>query len=214
MRPRPIIYYEMKVGLGWTALLPLLALPLYATAYSWVVEPTAGGVRQAFELLLPLTAGLAAAPLMTVEREERFGELRATYPEPRWLLPLGRTLLAMLLVLGAAVFGWLCFRLQAGAYPFLEMALPAVGPAAFLLGLALLIGNLVGSYWAAAAAAMGYWFFEVLSRGQYTKGLYLFQKTWPLETVDYGANRWWLAGIGAALALLSAWISISRRSTR
>lgn len=213
MTPRSLFYYEARVGLGPSALLPALALPLYALLehFTWH-EPGSFHLIRAFEVILPLTAALAACHLMAVEREEGISELRATYPEPRWRLPALRSAGALALALLALLAGMLCFRLTSGPFSLAQVVTPALAPALFLVGAALLVSNLTGSYWATAGTVMGYWFLEVLSRGRFTQTVYLFQKTWPLPDVDLVPNRLWLAGLGFLFLAANAAISLSRRA--
>lgn len=185
---RPGFWYELRVTLGAASLLPVLGLPVFALAYSltWVIDGRSGQVdelRNVFEILLPLAAGLAAAHLMTVEHDEGFDELRRSYPEPDWRLPVLRTaiglgLSGMALLLGALVFRWTFGR----PYPLAVIFL-SIPPAIYLLGLAIFSGNLSRSSWAAAGLVMGYWFFEIQTRGRATQTLFLFQQALPLPEV-------------------------------
>lgn len=217
MRPHGIAWYEGRIAFGLSSLLPALLLPAYALLqwFFWqrgLARPALADLIKSFEVALPLATGLAAAHLMVVEREERFAELRATYPEPPWRLPLLRTggalLLGSLTLLAAA----LAYRLAYGPYPVRDVLLPALPPALYLLGLSLLVGNLSGSYWAAAGTVLGYWFLEVYRQGDLTGILFLFDRTWPRLAVDYAANRWLLAGLGVALLLANAWLGARRRA--
>lgn len=216
MRQHSAVWYELRVGLGLTAWLPALLLPAYA-ALLWLLwhyglaDRQLTALERSFELILPLAAGLGAAHLMAVEREARFDELRATYPEPRWRLPVVRTAGALLVGLVSALAGAALFRCGFGPFDLRAVLLPGIAPALYLTGISLLVGNLAGSYWAAAGTIMGYWFFEVLQRGQQTQWIFLFARTWPLEEVSYGANRWLLAGAGLGLLLLNIWLSMRRR---
>jgi hypothetical protein len=212
MRSKPALYYELRVTLGAAALLPLLGLPAFALL-QWLFVLSDGqtvelyDLVRAFELVLPLGAGLAAAHLMAVEREEGMAELRASYPEGRWRLPLSRTLVALVLGAAALLLGLAAFRLVFDPLPASELVEPALAPTLLLLALSLLAGNLTGNYWLAAALVMGYWFFEVQTRGDLTGALYLFQYAWPVDDVDYALNRRALAALGAALLLANAWWS-------
>lgn len=216
MRSRPALSYEIRVSVGATTLLPLLGLPVFALL-RWAVDRFDGSgaagheLGRAFELILPLAGGLAAAHLMTVERQEGMAELRNSYPESHWRLPVLRTGTALVLLAVAGLLGGAAFRLVFGAVPLGRLLLPALGPGLFLLGLSMLVGNAIQSYWAAAAAVMGYWFLEVQTRGDVTGPLFLFQYTWPVLHVSYALNRWVLAGLGAAFLLANAWLSARRR---
>jgi len=219
MRPRSTAWYEARIAIGLSSLLPALLLPAYALlqGFFWqrgLAAPRLFELVRSFELILPLAAGLAASRLMAVEREERFHALRASYPEPRWRLPLLRTAGGLFVGTVAWVAGALIYRLAYGPYPAAEVLLPALAPALYLLGLSLLVGNLSGSYWTAAGTVLSYWCFEVFKQGELTGVLFLFDRTWPLRTVSYAANRWLLAALGVALLLANVGVSVGRRRTR
>ncbi|MFP4345976.1 MAG: hypothetical protein ACLFU8_14870 [Anaerolineales bacterium] len=216
LHTKPAWYYEFRVTLGAAALLPLLGLPAFALL-QWLFIVSDGqtveayNLVRAFELLLPLTVGLAAAQLMSVERDEGMAELRLSYPEDPWRLPLVRTGVALLIGAVAIVLGLVAFRWVFDPIPPGALVEPALGPTLFLLGLALLVGNLTGNYWLAAALVMGYWFFEVQTQGDVTKSFFLFQYAWPVEAVDYVLNRRLLAGVGGLFLLVNAWLSARRK---
>jgi ABC-type transport system involved in multi-copper enzyme maturation permease subunit len=171
---KPALWYEAKLALGWSALLPSLGLPIYVGLTRWLflTAPSAASAEmlaQSFVILLPLVSALSAAHLMTIEQEEGIVELRASYPEPPARLPLVRGMLALGLLVSNALVGLLAFRLIWG--PLHSVAvLPALLPALFLSGLSLLTGRLARSYWVAAGLALVYWFFELHAL---TKGITL-----------------------------------------
>jgi hypothetical protein len=209
------LVYEARVAFGATALLPGLILPLYALLLFWqnrqILEPLSViDATRDLELLLPLVAALASAHVMTVEREAGFDELRAGYPEHPLRLPLLRTAGALAL---AAVFAGLavgCIWLALGAFAP-QIVLPALAPTLALLGAALLLGNLSGNYWVAAAVALAWWFGETQTRGAYTGLLALFAHRWPPEELSYDVNRRLLAGLGVGLLVANGYVSARRR---
>ena len=216
-RSKPALYYEFRISLGVASLLPLLGLPAIALL-QWLFFLRMGFeveqyelLLRAFELVLPLSAGLAVAHLMTVEREAGMEELRSSYPEAPWRLPTARTLIAFVLVGAVLLVGVGGFRLVFGSVPWHELIPPALPPALFLLGLSLLAGNLTGSYWLATALVLGYWFFELQTRGEITEVFFLFQRSWPLEGIDYDLNRRLLAGLGVLFLVLNAGWSARRK---
>ncbi len=217
MRSRGELYYELRITFGLTSLLPLLCFPLYALLY-WYLwthggRPDPRVLLKGFEGALPALAAVAAAHLMTVEREAGFAELRSTYPENRWRMPLIRTATAAALSLGAAALGALLFRLAMGPWSLIELALPGAAPTLFLTGLALLAGNLSGSYWVGAGSAMGWWLFDLIFRGSFTTWIFLFARLYPPADVDYGTNRWLLTGLGVGLHLINLYVG-ARSGTR
>ncbi|MCC7206656.1 MAG: hypothetical protein IT323_05085, partial [Anaerolineae bacterium] len=173
------------------------------------VEPPLTDVRRAFEWALSLSGGLAAAHLMTIEREEGFDELRRTYAERAWRAPMLRALGGCMAVAGAGLLAALLLYLAYGQYDFSQIVLPAFAPAFYLCGLALLVNNVSGSYWIAAGAVAAYWYGELQTAGYYSRALFLFNHTMPLADIDPHLNRGLLL-IGAFLfftlnAAVSAW---------
>ncbi len=174
-----VLWSELRVTFGLTTLLPLPALAGFA-ALEWLtwrggrytIAEMLSAARRDFVLLLPLAAALAAAHLMSVEREEGFAELRDTYPAPPYQLALLRTSIALLFALVAVVGGWIAYGLVSPALDPSRVILPALAPTLFMLGLALLVNNLSGSYWASSGVLMAYWFVEVRTRGELTRALF------------------------------------------
>jgi ABC-type transport system involved in multi-copper enzyme maturation permease subunit len=198
MRIRTPLFYEARLAFGFASLLPALFLPGYALL-GWIIwtlqeqRPDVLLIASVFERGLALSAGLLAAHLMSIEREERFDEMRRSYPERSWRVPLLRSLGAVGLTLGAVVLAAFIFRLAYGDYSLSDMILPALSPALYLLGLALLVNNVSSSNWVAVTAVVGYWFLEYFTGGQYTGVLFLFRATMPNPEIDY---RWLLVGLG------------------
>lgn len=212
MRSRLFLAHEVRVSVGFATLLPLLGLPAFALLQWLFVVSDSSMVThyelvRAFELILPLTGGLVAAHLMTVECEEGMTELRCAYPEPPWRLPASRTLVALALVTIAFLLGCATFRLVFGALVVGQFLKSALGPTLFLLGLSLLLGNMTQNRWTAVAFVMAYWFSELQTRGELTDTLFLFQTSWPVEGVPYALNRWGLAGLGMFFLLANLWVS-------
>jgi hypothetical protein len=213
-----LLVYEAKVAFGAMALMPALLVPLYALFLFWVSRQRTESLSvwtaaRDLELLLPLTAALASAHVMTVEREARFDELRAGYPEHPLRLPLLRTAGALML---AAAFAWLSVaivRLVLGSFAP-QIALPALAPTLALLGAVLLVGNLTGDYWIAAAVALAWWFGETQTRGAYTGWLALFAYRWPGGEAPYALNRRLLTGLGIVFLIINCYISARRRRER
>jgi hypothetical protein len=219
MQTRSVAWYEAKIVFGLSALLPLLVLPLHACIVSLLADPQHGipseeWLQKSYEVLLPLVVGLAAAHLMMVERDERFDELRASYPEHPLRLPLLRT--GGALALSALALGLNALGLRLGYGPFLprEVMLPSIAPALYMLGLALLVGNVTGSYWAAANAVLGSWLFDVITRGRYTSVMFLFESAWPRGQIPLRWNRAILVGLGLVLMLLNIYVSVRRQYPR
>jgi len=217
MRQRSILYYEARSVFGLTALLPVLALPCYALLGLLVWQyraPTFAAFVQAFELSLPLAMAISAAHLMCVEKEEYFAELRHSYAEPSWRIPVLRTVGALALMLIMLVVGILFFGVLYPAFDMRrlqEIIVPALPPTLYLAGLALLIGNLSQSTWIAAVLTIGYWFYEFSAKGELTQTLFLFDKTLPRVEVAYDLNRVLLLVIGLGFIVLNIGVSVVRR---
>lgn len=219
MLTRNSAYYEARIVFGMASLLPLLMLPGYMLL-GWLLwtsrqaVPPLAQLTNVFELVLTLSGGLACAHLMTIEREEGFDEIRRTYAEPSWRVPLMRALEALVFISTSALLAALFFFLAHGPYNIGQVVLPAFAPALYLCGLALLVNNVSGSYWIAAGVVVGYWYGEFLTTGAYTKTLFLFNHSMPLPTVDANVNRALLL-LGALLFFaLNAGFSLWRRRGR
>jgi len=210
-RTKSPLWYELKLAFfhgGWLLLFILPAGVLWlwlTTSISTGTPDTAGRV---LEVLLPLVAALSAAPLMNMESQAGFAELRASYPEPWWRLPLDRSLVAVLWTLLALGLGALAFIVSGGSL-MAGSVLPSVSPTLFLMGLSMLVGNLTQNYWAAMGVGMGIWFINLaahvlLMKNVVTASLFLFAYTWPPEIVTYPVNRGLLAVTGVFWFVLNS----------
>jgi hypothetical protein len=173
--------------------------------------PSLAQIANISELMLTLASGLACAHLMTLEREEGFDEIRRTYAEPSWRMPLTRTLEAVAFIGISGLLAALFFALAYGQYNFTKVMLPAFAPALYLAGLALLANNISGSYWIAAGVTLAYWYGEWTSQGLHTGVLYLFQHSAPVRDIDLGLNRLLLVIGGLVFFALNSAYSAWRR---
>jgi hypothetical protein len=214
-----IIYYEARITFGFTSLLPLLLLPGY-TFLGWMVwagrgtAPSFDEAVRVFEFLLSLSGGLAAAHLMTIEREEGFDELRRSYSERRWQIPILRSTITVMFITASAAIAAGIFYFAFGSYNLRQLVLPAFAPAFYLCGLALLINNVSGSYWISASVIAAYWFGEFLSGGYFSQSLYLFNHSAPFPGVDAQLNRLLLVVGFLIFALLNTVFTTIRRRGR
>lgn len=214
-----IALYEARITFGLPSLLALLIVPGYVLLGSlmWLSRdtmPAPQEVRMIFELGLTLSAGFAAAHLMTIEREEGFDEIRRTYPEHNWRVPLLRSAQIVLFVIAAGLIAAGMLLVVAGGYPLRDTLIPALAPAIWLAALAMLVNNVSGSYWIAVAVAAGYWMGEALVRGAYSGSFFLFNHAMPKPDVDPVLNRALLLGLAlVAFALNTAYSSWRRRGT-
>lgn len=209
MRALSPIRYEARLVAGLAGLLPCLGLPAFAalTRLLWgrfEAEIPLLMFVNAFEIILPLAAGLSAAHLMTIETEEGFAEIRRSYPESRLRLPLLRSGAALAFLLLELVLGAFTFRFLWGPYEVLPAVLPSLAPSLFLAGLSLLIGGLTRSYWTVAGTVLVYWFLELQTRGRISGTLFLFATVWNWRELSYPLNRLLLAGLGLAFFVINA----------
>lgn len=213
MTSKSIAYYEARIAFGITSLLPTLALPLAALYHAllWRNQPrNFFQVTQAFELILPLAAGMIAAHLMTIEHDEQFDELRSSYAEPRWRVPALRTGDAVILTCATLIIGLLSYRWAYGEFDAWNVIPSALSPAIYLMGLSLLASNLTRNTWITAAIVMGYWFFEFQTRGMHTQNMFLFTRSYQLTDVSYDLNKALLATGGILFLLANVFISEKR----
>ena len=214
---RTSVYYEARVAFGWATLLPALLLPAYALIFwlnglAYPGTPELGRLVQAFGLGLPLSAGLAAAHLMVIEREEGFDSLRRSYAEPSWRLPVRRALGGVIVVAISAAVAGAIFHLAYGDYAVETVILPTVPSALYLMALALLVGNVSGGYWLPAALVVAYWFLEYQTQGAYTLNAFLFNASMPIRSVDPALNCWLLIGLALGCMALNLGYSDWRRT--
>lgn len=216
MRTKNIAYYEARIAFGMASLLPLMLLPGYMFL-GWILwtsrqeTPSLHQITTVFELVLALSGGLACAHLMTIEREEGFDEIRRTYTEPAWRIPVIRTLEGLAFIALSGLLAAACFYLVNGQYDFSQIVLPGFAPALYLCGFALLINNVTGSYWAAAGIITAYWYSEFVSNGFYTRAFFLFDHSRPLPGLDPNLNRGLLLLGALVFFILNAGFSIWRR---
>lgn len=212
MNTRSRIYYEARLAFGMASLLPALLLPSFALC-GWIIwtlqtrQPSSGEIAPVIEGGLCLSAGLLAAHLMSIERDEDFDEIRRTYAESSVRLPLIRISLALMLIALSALLSGLLFHVAIGDAIVWKVLISALPPAFYLLALSLLINNLTASYWWATGVIVGYWFVEFTTRGVYTDIIYIFRATLPGDPMDYHLNRWLL--IALALLMLVANVAFS-----
>lgn len=194
MLTRNIAYYETRIVFGMASLLPLLLLPgyMFLGLLTWTSRqnvPELFEAVRAFEWMLALAGGLAASHLMTIEREEGFDEIRRTYPERSWRMPMIRAATAVAFIATSALVAAFFFYLAYGAYDFNQVVLPAFAPAVYMCSIALLLNNVSGSYWIAAGVVVGYWYAELQTLGYYTQSMFLFNHSTPLPNIDPSLNR-------------------------
>lgn len=161
-----------------------------------------------FTAVMPIVSILLTANMFAEEWEERAFPLIWTYPVPKWLLLLERTLvlagilvLYHFLVLAAVHYGFMELTSEQ-MWEIVKLAAPTH---LFLCGLTLFVSLLGRNLLIGMAAGAGYWLVEMITRGLQTKHLFLFQSVpgWQIETVDTITNRWWVFSLGCMFIALS-----------
>lgn len=212
-----ILLYETRITFGLPSLLGLLILPGYIllAALVWISRetmPMPQEMRMIFELGLTLSAGLAAAHLMSIEREEGFDEIRRTYPEHNWRVPLIRAVQIVLFVIVVGLIAAGITLAAGGEVALRDTLIPSLAPALWMCGLVMLVNNISGSYWVSAALTVGYWFGDFMSGGSHSGVFFLFNHAMPRPDVDPLLNRAALLGLAlVAFALNTAYSSWRRR---
>ena len=214
MPDRGLLRYEARLALGPSAL-PVLALPAYAgfrklLAATGALEMSAGALS-AFVFVLPVSAALAAAHLGMIESEAGFAELRSSFPEPAWRLPLMRTLEALLLIALSALLGWASFTLVLGRPVLLDWILPGLPPALFLTAVALLVGDLTQNYWATGGLVLAWFLVDFVTTGAVSGPFFLFLPAYPMPRYSPELNRALLLGTAVILLAANAWLASHAR---
>lgn len=211
--------YEIQSAFGMTALLPLPALAglIFLEAYMYRGQSLTAGeigsiVVRDTALLLPICSAVACAALMSIDREENYAELRATYQRPLWQDALVRTIISLLIVVILLATVWIAVPLSFHTTSGLLHTFSALPATLYLLGLTMLINHLSGNYWAAAGTALSYWLIEVISYGKLTGPLYLFNTFRPVA--DAPVNFFWLAGLGTLFLALNILLGEYRRRAK
>ncbi|MBE2193276.1 MAG: hypothetical protein IAE83_03800 [Anaerolinea sp.] len=219
MRAKPMLYYDLRLTVGLTSILPALVLPLFGmlNGLIWHLNrftPRQLDIERPFEVALPLFAALASAHLMTIEQDERFSDLRDSYPEPRWRLPLLRMMVGFVIAAAILLAGGLVYRIVYGYYDPVDIFPPAFAPTVFLLGLSICLGSLTHVYWAAAGGVLLYWIFEIQTRGAVTRNFYLFAHSLPGADAEipYTFNRLAIASAGVLLLVIGGYIHVRKRA--
>ncbi|MEM8531514.1 MAG: hypothetical protein AAGF95_11760 [Chloroflexota bacterium] len=217
MHPRTMAYYEARMTISSSMVCAILLLLGYAAFVGWsqragYLPLTATDMTNDILLILPLCVALGVAHMMTLEVEARMVELRASYAEPRWLLPLVRTINTLAITLSLMLVGSFALWVSYGPYDLFNVWLPALPPTLCLIGATLLVGSLSGNYWVAAGVALTWWFFDIQTRGEYTQLLFLFNERWPLEDIQSRQNNMAVSLLGVVLIVVNGIIVTYRRA--
>lgn len=207
--------YEVWLAFGWSAILPIVILPFLAV-FGLIVSQQNGApgwidLIAPFEMGLSLAVAFAAAYPMTIEREEQFDELRRTYPEPSWRVPVSRMLLSCVLALLFLGAGLISYRLTYGLYNLWDVLYAGLPPTIYLMGLALLLSNITGNSWITIGMIFIYWLIEMQTLGQHTGILFLFNSTYPIAELDSSLNRAVLVLLGTGFLAGNTAFSAYRR---
>lgn len=167
-----------------------------------------------FTVVMPLFTIVLTANAFAEELEELTFPLLWTYPAIKWLLLLERLLMVILLVAFYlmmslwAVHYWLIELTKEGIWEIVRAALPVH---AIFIGITLLFSLVSRNMIAGLAAGTLYWLVEMITRGTWTKKLYLFQMVWPIEGYDPLEQNWWILSIAIALTAMSVIVFVFGR---
>ncbi|NOK63214.1 MAG: hypothetical protein GFH27_549325n78 [Chloroflexi bacterium AL-W] len=216
MHPGSMAYYEARMTISSSMVCAILMLLGYAAFVGWSQQAgapplTATDMTNDLLLILPLCVALGIAHVMTLEVESRMVELRASYAEPRWLLPLVRTINTLAITLSLILVGSFVLWVSYGPYDLFGVWFPTISPTICLIGATLLTGSLSGNYWVAAGVALAWWFFDIQTRGEYTQLLFLFNERWPLADIHPTQNRIAVSTLGVILMVVNGIIGTYRR---
>lgn len=157
-------------------------------------------------IVLPLVTIIFTANAFAEELEERVYPLVWTYPIWKWALFVERAA-ALLLILAVyygasilAVHMWLFELTRSEVWDLIRLAVPTH---VFLGGLTMMFSLLGRSLLAGIVAGGGYWLMELITLGQWTKGICLFEPVWKLGVVREEVNRWWVFGLGLLWIVIS-----------
>lgn len=196
----------------------LLLLLLIANVENWSLGKADLPTIHAIMLFgLPVYAILLCANMLAEDLEERTFGLLLSYRLRPLLLLLDRLLIVLLLMVLAV---GLC--LAAANFFLFELRLRDVGvlsarvlPVMLLLGMFSLLLTLVGgNMLLGLGAGLGYALFELMTMGNWTKSLFLYQSVFLNQQVEPANNQIYITAIGAALLVLCTCIFVQGRRWR
>lgn len=199
------LYYSFRLMfssyfIGGAALAILLVIVTVFIEKWQFARATFDTVLLMHTIVLPLVTIIFTANAFAEELEERVFPLVWTYPVRKWALFVERAsslLIILTLYYAASIFAvhmWLFELTRAQVWDLLRLAIPTH---VFLGGMTLMFSLIGRSLLTGLAAGGGYWFVELITRGQWTKkSIFLFEPVWKLGFVDEIVNRWRVFGLG------------------
>lgn len=213
------MYYSLKLMLS-AYFIGALALAVILSIVTVNIEQWHFNIASVDTLIMMFTV---AFPLVTVmltgnmfaeDLEERVFPMIWTYPVRKWLFLIERVvvLVIILAVYFAATLGAIHYGLMELTQSQVWDIIKYSGPTHLCLAGITLLSTLLGrNLLTGIAVGTGYWLIEVITRGQWTKKLFVFNSVWSLENVDLESNLWWVFGLGCLLIALSAGMFIAGR---
>lgn len=210
-----LMWLQNKVTWGWGLLLPSGVLIVYSlltvqSKLSWYPG------EELTPLLLPLFEAIAALigvfmlpRLIAGEVETNRLELLLSLPRRRWLhLATGILGVFAAIALGLLMLG-VYYHFVHLPVDFAYLFKYSIPPILATGGLALAVSIILNSSISGWLAGGGWWFLDLVTRGDFSGRFFLFAASTPKE-FDLDSNRLLLAGIGIALFAL-AFLALERK---
>lgn len=163
-------------------------------------------IQGIYELGFALYAIFLFSQLFAEEIEEGMFKWLFSLPLNPWRYLMERWLVGMIGLVLIFVGSMICIDLFAVQVEWTKAVFYSIVPALMLGHLAMFVSILTKNEWIGMAVPLFYWTFEAFSRGDLTKGLYLFLNTFPIEDISLEWNRGILLILACLLLLACGWI--------
>lgn len=211
------LWLQNKVTWGWGLLLPagiIAACSIFTVQTKLTWYPG----EELTPLLLPLFEAISAViavfmlpRLIAGEKEAGRLELLLSYPRQRWVhLAAGIFGIFASIALGLTVTG-LYYHLFHLPVDFCYLFVNGIPPLLAAGGLALAISTIFSSSISGWLAGGGWWFLDLVTRGNFSGKFFLFAASMPKEEIDLEGNRLILGYIGITLFAVS-FIAMERKN--
>lgn len=183
-----------KVWVSWPVPAAILVYVLIvwqlSTDISWRGLDEPRFFLMILEVFLPALVPVLAGGLFPVEQENGTMELLLSYPVGRATLLLDKFALLASVVAPVLIGTLLYARAQVGGRLPVDVMLGTALPTIWFLAAATVLASILGGgALAGTLFGMGYWAFEMLTKGSVTKHAFLFGRTYGLQV------RGWVAGM-------------------
>lgn len=203
----------IQSGLLWLAIgyaLLLFIFTLNLENLNIVEETEFYHILAIYEIGFALCALFLFSQLFSEEIEEGMFKWLFSLPLNPWRYLMERWLIGIVL-LSVIYFGsMLCLDLLLLELPWDKRIFYTFIPALMLGQLAMFVSILSRNEWLGMGVPLFYWTFEAFSRGEVTKGVYLFLNTFPIEDISLEWNRVILLTASLLLLAGSGWL-LNRR---